>query len=152
MPATTHDIVINTPIEYIYDILCDYEKYPEFLPEIKRASLLQRQENVAYVEFELELIMRITYVLKIEETPTEGICWELSESRHLKSNHGGWYLNKVSDMSAKANYDIAVELKGIVPKSVMQRLTEKTLPLTLERFKDRAESLFALSQSENRSA
>ncbi|MDP7040753.1 MAG: SRPBCC family protein [Myxococcota bacterium] len=145
MPNTEQDIVINTPIQTIYDIVCDYEKYPEFLPEIKRASLLQRQENIAYVEFELELIMRITYILAITETPYEGIRWELSESRHLKSNVGGWYLTKVDEQKAKANYDISVELKGLVPKSVMQRLTEKTLPLTLKRFKDRAEKLYGES-------
>tara|TARA_B100000959_G_C14491699_1_gene423467 strand:+ start:54 stop:497 length:444 start_codon:yes stop_codon:yes gene_type:complete len=142
MPDTQQDIIINTPVKTVYDIVCDYEKYPEFLPEIKRASLLQRQDNVAYVEFELELIMRITYILKITETPCEGIRWELSESRHLKSNVGGWYLSEVDVQKAKANYDISVELKGLVPKSVMQRLTDQTLPLTLQRFKDRAEDLY----------
>ena len=60
----------------------------------------------------------------------------------MKSNVGGWTLKDLGDGRTEATYSLNVTVKGIfVPSSIVHKLTEGTLPTTLENFKRRAESL-----------
>jgi hypothetical protein len=58
----------------------------------------------------------------------------------MERNTGSWTLRTLSDGMTLARYALDVNLRGTIPTSVSDWLVGKTLPETLQRFKDRVES------------
>lgn len=142
MTEAAADIVIAAPIDRVFDVIADYERYPEFLPEIKSVQVESRVDEVATVTFELELIMRLSYTLRLVAERPSRLRWTLERGKMMTENNGGWDLAPTQDGHTKAIYSLELKLKGLVPRSVSTRLAGQTLPQTLQRFKARAESLW----------
>lgn len=138
MPKTEEHVLINAPMSRVFDVIRNYEKYPEFLPEMKEAVVVSRNDGIAVVRFELELIMRVSYTLRLTETPPDRVDWTLEDAKMIAENTGGWRIEEVGNQT-RATYALEVKLRGLIPKSVSTRLLGTTLPLTLQRFKERAE-------------
>jgi len=133
MPRAEQTIVIDAPIDRVYKVITDYERYPEFLPDMKEVRVLSRQDGVVIVRFELELIMRVSYTLRLQEDPPAQVSWRLESAKMIAENNGGWRLASEGDKT-RAAYALEVRLRGLIPKSVSARLLGITLPETLERF------------------
>jgi coenzyme Q-binding protein COQ10 len=139
MPRVEHSVVIEAPIADVFAIITDYERYPEFLPDMKEVRVIDRHDGVALVRFEIELVMRLSYTLRLVEDAPTRIAWTLEEAKMMEENVGGWTL--VEDgPNTRATYALDVKLRGLIPKSVSNRLMGTTLPQTLDRFKRRAEA------------
>ena len=139
MSRAEETILIDASPAKVYGIITDYERYPEFLPEMTSVTIESRHDNVVVARFDLELMMmRFSYTLRLEENPPAALSWTLHESKMMIANDGEWTLTAEGDKT-RATYALAVELMGLLPKSVRDRLVGTTLPQTLERFKQRAE-------------
>lgn len=133
------EVLIAAPIERVFQVVTDYERYPQFLPEMKDAKVLSSSGTDTIVHFELEILMRIGYTLRLTHEAPRRVTWRLEEAKMLAENNGGWELTPEGS-NTRARYFIELKLRGLIPKSVSTRLAETTLPQTLERFKRRAES------------
>lgn len=141
MSRARETISIAAPLARVWSVITDYERYPEFLPEMNTVRVVSRHDNVVNAQFELEIMgMRLSYQLRLQEEPRGNVAWSLVESKMMKANNGGWHLEADGDKT-KATYALDVELRGLMPKSVRDRLVGMTLPQTLARFKQRAESV-----------
>src|SRR5260370_39176036 len=67
MPGASRSILIDAPIETVFGIITDYEKYPEFLSEVKAIRVSQRLEGEAVVQHEENVLKTIRYTLKLKE-------------------------------------------------------------------------------------
>jgi ribosome-associated toxin RatA of RatAB toxin-antitoxin module len=141
MPKTEQQIVIEAAIDDVFDVIVDYERYPEFLPEMKQAQIRSQADGVSVVSFELEIIMRLGYTLRLVEDRPHTVTWTLQEAKMFSSNSGGWQLEKLGGAQTRATYGLEIKLRGLIPKSVSSRLIGTTLPNTLKRFKDRIEGV-----------
>ncbi|MBI3179892.1 MAG: SRPBCC family protein [Deltaproteobacteria bacterium] len=141
MPKAEHELDIHAPIERVFDVISDYEQYPEFLPEMREVRVLSRHDGVAVVQFELELVMRLSYTLRLTEERPHALTWTLEQAKMMSLNSGGWKLTAKDAKRTHATYGLEVKLRGLIPKSVSTRLIGTTLPATMERFKARAEAL-----------
>lgn len=139
MAITEQNVVIDAPIERVFDVIVDYERYPEFLPEMKVVQVVSQHDGVSLVTFELEIIMRIAYTLRLIEDRPTAVRWSLDNAKMMSANDGGWKLEAIDDGHTRATYGLAVKLRGLIPKSVSTRLLGTTLPDTLNRFKARSE-------------
>lgn len=139
MPKTEQQIVIEAPIEDVFDVIVDYDRYPEFLPEMKNVQVQSQNDGVSIVSFELEIIMRLGYTLRLVEDRPTAVNWTLQDAKMFSANNGGWKLEKLSDSQTRATYGLEIKLRGLIPKSVSTRLIGTTLPNTLHRFKERIE-------------
>jgi coenzyme Q-binding protein COQ10 len=140
MPKVEQQVVINAPIDKVFDVIVDYERYPEFLSDVRQAQILSQNDGVSVVSFELELIMRIGYTLRLVEDRPTSVHWTLEKAKMMSSNEGGWRLEDLGGGKTRATYGLEIKLRGLIPKSVSSRLIGTTLPDTLQRFKARAES------------
>ena len=141
MAATTQTIEIDVSRAAFFDVIRDYERYPEFLDDMETVRIVRREGRVTDVEFTLNVIKRVTYTLRLTENEGEdGLRWELVEGM-FKSNSGGWALRELPGGRTHATYDVEVAVGIFVPGSIVNRLVGKTLPATLKAFKARAESL-----------
>lgn len=141
MAGATRTVMIKAPIEKVWGVITDYEKYPEFLAEQSTVKVKSRNGNVVEAQFGLKLMMEIKYTLRLTETAPTHMSWTMVDGQMMKSNEGSWVLEAVSPTETKATYTIEVALKGLVPKSVSTGLIDSTLPKTMEAFKGRAEKL-----------
>jgi coenzyme Q-binding protein COQ10 len=141
MPGATKSIVIDAPIETVFDAIKDYEKYPEYLPEVKSVKLGKRNGNEVEVHYEVEVMKRIKYaVLMKEERPTK-LSWSFINGEMMKDNKGSWLFEPAGEGKTKATYNVEMALGALVPKTIVNSLAEASLPKMLEATKKRVESL-----------
>lgn len=122
-----------------FSIVSDYEKYPEFIAEIKKAKIISKKPK--QVAFELDLVKKFNYVLEFSEKSPEEIVWKLVESNLFKKNNGGWKIKK-KDGVLSVTYALDVEFGFLVPSFVVNKMVKKDLPKMIEQFSQRTESLY----------
>jgi len=140
MPGATRSIVINAPMERVFSVIADYAKYPEFLPEVKSIRTSKRQGTDVDVHYEVEVLKKIRYTLRLREEPPNRISWTFVEGELMRDNHGQWTLESVGEGKTRATYSIEMKLGPLVPKSIVNVLVDSSLPKMLEAFKKRSES------------
>ncbi len=140
MPGASRTIVFNAPIEKCYSVISDYERYPEFLPEVKKIKTANRRGNEVDVHYEAEIVKVIKYAVHIKEEKPTKVSWTFIDGEFMKNNVGGWVLEAAGEGKTRATYNIEVEVGMLVPKSVITVLVDSQLPKLLENFKKRIES------------
>ena len=140
MPGATRAVVINTPVEKVFAVIKDYERYPEFLPEVKSTRLSNRRGDEVDVLYEVDVLKRIRYTLRLKEEPPNRISWTFVEGEVMRDNRGHWLLEDLGGGKTRATYNIEMKLGPLVPKSIVNVLVDSSLPKMLEAFKKRAES------------
>ena len=140
MPAATRSIVINTPPERVFDIIVDYDRYAEFLPEVKEARSRNRKGNEVDVDYGIDVVKRIRYTLHHVEERPRSVRWTFVKGELMKDNHGNWTLEPTPDGKTRATYTIEVGVGPLVPRSIVNMLVDQSLPKLLEAFKKRAEA------------
>src|SRR5687768_12129292 len=108
MPSAQETVLIDAPMARVYSVITDYAKYPEFLPEMKEVQVLSRHDGVVVVRFELELLMRVSYTLRLIEDPPTSLRWSLEDAKMLAENDGGW---KLVDEAGKTRATYSLEIK-----------------------------------------
>ena len=51
MPGASRSIVVNAPQEKVYDVIINYDRYPEWLTEVKKIRTSDRKVNVVKVHY-----------------------------------------------------------------------------------------------------
>jgi len=63
--------------EQFFKIVSDYERYPEFLSEVKVCKVIETKGNKKLVEFQVSVVKSFTYRLWITEEKPRRISWTL---------------------------------------------------------------------------
>src|SRR5690606_30733159 len=134
--------------ENFYKVISDYEKYVEFIPEMKRIHIARRDGNTVEVDYQVQIEVggiaakTVNYTLRHVEDPPRGIKWNMVKGEMMKSSDGSWTLDSIGPDRTRATYWVDVGFGLLVPRAVSAALTERSLPKLLDAFKARAESLF----------
>jgi ribosome-associated toxin RatA of RatAB toxin-antitoxin module len=144
MAVVTKQVLIEAPLEHVYGIIVDYERYPEFVPGI-RSCRVRAGKGVKEVEYELDLgVRRIRYVLRHDEQRPRKVSWSLVSGDMMKVSNGSWELSDDKGRT-RATYSVEIQISRppLVPQALVNRvsdeLTKSQLPKTLDAFKARAE-------------
>ncbi|RKI74685.1 SRPBCC family protein [Corallococcus sp. AB049A] len=140
MAGATRTITINAPVEKVFDIITNYDRYAEFLPEVKKVSTSQRQGNTVQVHYEVDVVKRIRYTIRVTEERPKRMSWTFVEGEVMKDNKGSWTLEPEGEGKTRATYNVEMALGALIPKAIINTLTETQLPKMLEAFKRRAET------------
>ena len=144
MAVVTRQTLIDVPLERFYEVVVDYERYPEFVPGIRKCRVRNGGAE-KQVEYELDLgIRRIKYVLRHDEQRPRRVSWSLVSGDMLKLSNGSWDLAEEQGKT-RATYSVEIQIARppLVPQALVDRvsdeLTRVQLPKTIEAFKARAE-------------
>jgi ribosome-associated toxin RatA of RatAB toxin-antitoxin module len=138
MASVNKVTTFDAPIEKIFETLIDYEKYPDFVDGVDEIKILEMDEQGARVEYTLNVIKKLNYVLKLtHEKPTK-LSWELESGDIFKVNSGSWQLKDLGEGRTEVKYDLDVDVKMFVPKMVTKKLVEGNLPKMLKAYEDQA--------------
>jgi len=144
MAVVTKQVLVDVPLERFYDVVVDYERYPEFVPGMRRCRV-RTGGGEKHVEYELDLgIRKIKYVLRHEEQRPRRVSWSLVSGDMLKRSNGSWDLaDEKGKTRAVYSVEIQIARPPLVPQALVDRvsdeLTRVQLPKTIEAFKARAE-------------
>ena len=145
MATIAKQVIMDAPLEKVFDLVVDYERYPEFVPGI-RACRVRDVKGEKHVEYELDLgVKRIRYVLRMAEKRPTNVSWSLVSGDMMKVSNGSWAL-AAEEGKTRALYTVEIQIArpALLPQSIVDRvsdeLTRIQLPKTLEAFKARAES------------
>ena len=139
MGLVAETIEIKATPKQCFEIITKYEAYPEFLKDLKGVIVKNKKKNSAEVTYEIEVIKKISYTLKMEETPNERVEWSFVRGDIMKDNHGYWELEELKKGLTKATYNIEVRFGLLVPGAITRSLVSKNLPDMLQSFKTRIE-------------
>ena len=140
MPGASRSIVFNAPLDKCFAVIADYERYPDFLPEVKKIRTSNRRGNEVDVHYEAEVVKVIKYTLHLKEEKPNRVSWSFIEGEFMKDNKGGWVLEDAGDGKTKATYNIEVTVGALVPKTIVNALVDTQLPKLLDNFKKRIET------------
>jgi len=132
------EIEINAPIETVFHVIADLKSYPHFLTWVKSVEVRAAGGDLE-ADFTVDALKPISYTLKFKQNPPQAIEWDLVRGELMKTNSGAWRLEKISDSKTKAFYSVDATFGWMVPKFLVDQLTELQLPKMLEAFKSRAE-------------
>ena len=139
MKAARNFVDVQVSPERFYALLTDFSSYPSFVPNQSDVRVLSADGTRWRAEFELAVAKRLRYTLDLVGEPGKSLRWTLVEGEMLRTNEGGWSLEALPDGGTRAYYELEVDLKGFVPRSLTRLLVERTLPANLQAFKFEAE-------------
>lgn len=139
MPGATRTIVINAPVEKVFDVITQYERYPEFLPEVKEIRASNRQGNTVELHYKVDVVKTVRYSIRVTEERPRRMSWSFIQGEVMKDNKGSWVLEPEGEGKTRATYTVEMALGALVPKSIVNALVDSSLPKMLDAFKRRAE-------------
>ncbi len=141
MAGASRTITFNATPEKCFGVICDYEKYVEFLPEVRSVKVLERKPGEAKVAYDVDFgIKRVKYTLRHLEEGTQRLTWSFVEGEVMRDNKGSWVLEDAGGGQTRATYNIEVALGPLVPKAFINALVDTSLPKMLDAYKRRIES------------
>src|SRR4051794_4840569 len=113
--------VFNCRPEQFFEIVADYERYPDFLSEVKSCRVLEAQGNRKLVEYDVSLIKTFRYSLWHTEDKPNGIKWDFAGGDVFKTCSGLWKLEAEADR-CRATYQVEASFGLFVPKAITKSL------------------------------
>ncbi len=141
MSHATASIEIPAPIKNVFEVISDFEAYPEFLGETQKVVIEKKSGKNMVVTFTIAMIKKITYTLDIKLNPLHGLSWKLIKGDMMKHNSGQWKLSEVKKDLTKAIYEIDMDFGGMVPKALTNKLVGTNLPAMMKQFSERIKEL-----------
>ena len=142
MASTTVNEVFSCSTDDFYKIVTDYEKYPQFLPEISHCQIIKEENSKKLVEYDVQLIKSFTYKLWMkEDAASYRIDWEFAGGSIFKLNQGYWKLEDLSDRCC-VTFHIDCQFKVFIPRSITNTLLQINLPNMMKSYHKRVSELY----------
>ena len=140
--ATEH-MFMKAPPERCYEVVLDFERYPEWVADIKHVEVLQRDDEGrgSKVAFRAAAMGRSTsYTLAYDYSKAPGeISWVL-ERGDITRRLDGTYVFDPLDEGTEVTYHLAVELVVPLPAFIKSRAEGRIIGNALRELKARVES------------
>lgn len=144
MPKSSTTIETFVSPAELRAIVLAVEKYPEFLPEVKRVDVRERSESAFVATFFVEVKLPGTEI-KTEYTVRytvgkDEVSWTLVSSPTLTKNEGKWRFEETDDGETKAYYEAELVTSLPIAPELQKMFADQELPRMMQRFRDRAEA------------
>jgi ribosome-associated toxin RatA of RatAB toxin-antitoxin module len=133
--------VFNCTPEQLFAVIADYERYPEFLTEVKSCRIVEIQGSKKLVEYEVSLIKTFKYSLWLSEVKPTEISWDFAGGDVFKTLNGYW---KLSDEAGRcrAVYYVDASFGLFVPKTITKSLLSMNLPNMMSAYHKRVSEIY----------
>lgn len=140
MAGAKHTTVFEVDLDTFWDVITDYEGYPDFVEGLESCKITKRQKNAVFADYVVNMFgKKVKYTLKHTEDPKKYLEWEMVEGEFFKHNNGSWDLAEKGKGAIEATYTVDVGFPLLVPKAIVNTLTGTQLPSMMKAFADRAQ-------------
>lgn len=140
--ASTTEVFNCTP-EQFFKIISDYEKYHEFLAEVKQCKVLKNEGNRKLVEYHVQVMKSFKYSLWMTETTSQSITWEFASGDIFKTSVGSWKLENEAGKT-RATYTVEATFNMFVPGPIANALVSVNLPNMISSYQKRVKQLYGV--------
>lgn len=140
--ASTTEVFNCTP-EQFFKIISDYEKYHEFLPEVKKCTVLKTEGSRKLVEYNVSVVKSFKYSLWMTENAPQTITWELASGDVFKTSVGSWKLENEAGKT-RATYSVEATFGMFVPGPIANALVSVNLPNMMSSYHKRVKQLYGV--------
>lgn len=141
MADVKHTEVFNCTPEQFFDLLADYERYPQFLNEVKDCKIISTEGNSKKVEYKVSVIKSIHYILEHKENRPSEISWDFVKGDIFKKMSGHWKLSEENGKT-KAEYYVDASFGMLVPKAMIKTVLSANLPAMMKSYHQRVAELY----------
>lgn len=137
------EIDVNAPADFVFRVLWDVARYPEFLTDVVETVVCPDADgHVQVANFEVQLVRIRRYSLRMVAESAVRIHWTLVTGDSLSQNEGGWDVTPHQDgRSCTIVYRLGIAFTVPVPDVIVRKMIAHNLPMMLRQFKVRAEQL-----------
>ncbi|MBI3268854.1 MAG: SRPBCC family protein [Planctomycetes bacterium] len=130
--------LIEAPVAHAWRVITDYDHYKDFMPYTRESEVLERKRNVVRFRTVLEFPLRdIWYTIRLRlDAKAHHADWTLVHGS-IKANEGSWDLKRYAAARTLARYTIAFDPGFYVPKGLLRKATEGSLPRLLDAVRKR---------------
>jgi ribosome-associated toxin RatA of RatAB toxin-antitoxin module len=132
--------LIAAPVEKVFSVVTDYERYKEFMPLTTVSEIRRREGDTVWFYTELKFPLKtINYEIKIKLDKVRWRTdWTLVDG-NLKSNEGSWQLEAHDGgTETYATYTVFIAPGFAIPGFIMSKLMQGSLPDLLKVVRTRA--------------
>lgn len=138
--ATATEVFNCTPEEF-FKIISDYEKYHEFLQEVKQCKVVKADGSKKTVEYTVSVLKEFKYNMSMTENAPNSIVWEFAGGDIFKTSTGSWKLENEGGKT-KATYTVEATFNLFVPGPVAKALVSVNLPNMMSAYKKRVADIY----------
>jgi ribosome-associated toxin RatA of RatAB toxin-antitoxin module len=118
-----HLVPKATPAE-VYAVVTDFAAYPRLFPEFKAVRVVSSNGPVQRVEFRLEMVLSVRYVLDLTcDSAAHAVDWTFVEGEIVTASTGSWRFRPEADGTA-IEYRVALDIRAPVPGFVLRKVTD----------------------------
>ncbi len=132
----------NCTAEEFFDLVVDFEKYHEFLSDIKSVKILKNGKKEKEMEFTVSIIKTIKYKIKATQKSPSEVDFHFTEGDVFKSMAGAWRISDLAGGKCKVTYKIEANFGLLVPGAISKALVSVNLPSMMESFKKRVKEVY----------
>ncbi|MFW5862111.1 MAG: type II toxin-antitoxin system RatA family toxin [Spirochaetota bacterium] len=140
--ATSH-IEINAPARVCYDILCDYERYPEWFKYVNTVDIKEYGEDgrpvVVFYRFDVALKQGFTILQTYSYDDQNLVLHFESAGGDFKKSGGYFKFIPGEDENTRVEYMVHVTLGFPVPQRVVDYVVDYAMKDVLKNLKSEAE-------------
>ena len=148
MPTVTNSIEINAPVERVFAIAKDVERFPEFMPEVQRITVLESNEDRSRQVVEwVGLIPAIRLTVKWTEEDlwddVERTCTFTQVKGDFTAYGGQWRFIPEGDgcrFESQVDYELEIPTVGPLIRGVVKKIMTDNMVRLQTAIKQRAES------------
>ncbi|MGH1468721.1 MAG: type II toxin-antitoxin system RatA family toxin [Bdellovibrionales bacterium] len=126
--------------EDIFSVIMDFEKYPDFLPEVSDCKIVAEGDDYKDVEMTVNFIKTAKYTIRVFNDENKKVWWELLDGDLFKKNNGIWTLDSIGSQT-QVEYSLDVDFKIFVPGMIAKKAVAVSLPAMVKNFKKRVGSV-----------
>lgn len=136
------DLRIRATKTAVYDTLCDFSSYPEWISEIRRADVIRedsdgRADEVHFVMGAVGVSLGLTLSYRYSDTQ---VAWHLVKGDMLQRLDGAYDILDNGDGTTTLTYTLEIDSNLPVPGVFRRRVARKIVGDTLNAIRARAEA------------
>ncbi len=142
MPAASHTELFNCSVPEFFKVVSDYEKYPQFLSEVKECKVVKKEGDRKLVEYKVSVIKTFTYQLWMSEKEPSLVSWTFAGGEIFKTSSGSWVLSELAGGKCQAVYSVDATFGMFVPGPIAKTLLSVNLPAMMASYHKRTKELY----------
>lgn len=142
MPVVSKSALVQHSAEEMYQLVCDFESYPEFLPWCSDTRLISRTDKEICGELEVSRVgirQRFSTCNSLVENERMDIVLRDGPFRKL---HGGWRFTPLRDDACKVELVMEFEFSGKLIDAAFGKLFNHIANTLVESFCKRADEVY----------
>ena len=121
---------VDAKPEEVYAVVTDYEHYPDFIPSLVDAKVLEwESDDVCILMEKLKVAFKtVEYTIRVTHDRENLTTRWVRHGGFLSRNEGGWKCGPCGKGRSLVTYRVAVEAGILVPQFIIDRLSRGSLP------------------------